>query len=238
MYTNGEKGSADSAAKRSDMVGVERAWPVLFWVMGVLGFVLPKRRPSGHYGMSWVRLIPMMIITSALSWYVLTNKIQFTNNSYDLFVDLLVYSACYAVIATTFALAILKRRETCLLFEGLDGKLDPSRGWLSLAWTLLFLLDAGLFLIANFNFVNGYKLLPYSWIIMTVLYPILPLLLDFHVAASISALNQVYARMLNQILRQGDSSSWPRCSVEELQSLSTPAPFSFSATTYVSNLFP
>lgn len=217
MHVREKKNSAAPAAKQSDMVGVERAWPVLFWVAGVLGFVLPKRQPSGHYRTSWVRLFPMVTITPLMCWFIFTYQVLFTNNSYDQVVDLLTYSACASLVAFTFALAIYKRRETCILFEGLSGKLKPAGKWVSLACSLLLLLDVGLFLLNNYSVVDRIINLPIlGWFTMTMIYPVLPLLVDLHVAHSVRALNQVYAGTLSRILPGGSFSSWTRGPVEGL----------------------
>lgn len=224
MHTREKKNSVASAAKRSDMVGVERAWPVLFWVIGVLGFVLPKRHPSGRYRTSWLGIFPMVTLTPLMCWYVLTYQTQFTDNSYDQLVDLLPYSTCTFLIAFTFALAIHKRRETCILLEGLDGRLKPARAWLSLACSLLLLLDIGLLLLHNYSVVGGVNLPILSWFTMTLIYPVLPVLVDLHIANSIRALNQVYIGTLSRILHGGSSSSWAPGSFDELITLSRTVP--------------
>lgn len=236
MCVHGKENSGAPAAKGSEMVGMQKACPVLFWVMSILGFVLPKRRPSGHYRTSWVRLFPMMTITPLTFWYVFNYQTQFTDNSYDQVADLLAYSTCTFTIAFTFALAIHKRRETCILLEGLDGKLKPPRTWLSLAGVLLFLLDFGLLLLFNYFFVASGNFSILKWFTMTLIYPALPLLVDFYIASSICALNQVYDGIMDKILRRSKFSAWTLGSVEEFYAFSSPVSSGFFDKFQVSDL--
>jgi len=124
----------------SARVGVEGAWPVLLRLMGGLGFVLPRRRSSGHYEIAYVRLIPMVGITAAIGWHFLRFEKKFTNVAYDVFMDIVLYTANVANIFYAFAVALHRRRETCRFFESLDGTLKPARTWVSCAAFLFFSL--------------------------------------------------------------------------------------------------
>lgn len=236
MYTNQMKYNSAPAVKRVDMVGMEGAWPELFWVMGNLGFVLPKRHPSGLYRPSWVRLIPIVTITPLMCWYILRNRNRFTDISYDKFVNLISGFTCTFTVAFTSAMAIYKRRETCILFEALDGKLKPPGTWLSLARALLFILNFGLLLLSNYIAVITRGLAILDWFITTLIHPVLPLLVDLYIACSIGALNQVYDGMLDKILRRSEFSLWTLGSVEEFRSLSSPVSSGFFDKFQVSDL--
>lgn len=201
-----EEPAADAPGKgRRAAVGVEGAWPVLFRTMGVLGFVLPQRHRSGLYRIAWIRVIPMLIVVAVMLWYLCTYRVTYTNNSYDVYVDLFPAVTCMIVLVCNFALAIRKRRETCGLLKGLDGALKPSPVWMSIAFSALFVMDIAMFNFVNYVFYAGTYSSLVECVISTLIYPAFPLLLDLHVMHLIRALNQVYAATLSRVPDQGNS---------------------------------
>lgn len=184
--------AASMEAKESGKVGVEESCPVLLFVTGVLGFVLPRRHPTGRYEISWIRLVPMAAIVSLLCWNIFTYPITFTGIAYDKFVDLFPYSACTVLIVYSFAMAIYKRRRTTSLFKALEGKLKPTKLYLSIISSCVFLLNAALFFTINYLITDWDNVSLVYLLAMTLVHPVLPLLLDLYVAHMIHGLNQVY----------------------------------------------
>ncbi|XP_042885023.1 uncharacterized protein LOC122261429 [Penaeus japonicus] len=198
--------------------------------MAFLGFVLPQRRPSGNYETSWVRLIPMMTIAAILVWHLYTYRITFINGAYDVYVDLFLSVTCIIVIAVAFVLAVCKRRETCNLFKALDGKLESSRVWVSVALSSLFIMDLSLFVTVNYVCFAGTFSSLVECLILALVYPIIPLLLDLHVIHLMRALNQVYSGTLSRVLSQGRCcvrTSYSHSGVEDCSSSGCPSGSSF-----------
>ncbi|ROT72847.1 hypothetical protein C7M84_008747 [Penaeus vannamei] len=195
-----ERGSA--AGEEEPLVGVERAWPVLLRLMGVLGFVLPRRRSSGHYEIAYVRLIPMVGITAVIGWHSLTFPKKFTDVAYDVFMDILSYITGFAHVVYAFAVALHRRRETCRFFESLDGTLKPARTWVSCAAFLFFSLFVAFFLGLNYNIADWTNISSLHWICFTLIMSLLPAFLDLYLMILINAVARRY-RGLVRLLPSG-----------------------------------
>lgn len=195
-----ERGSA--AGEEEPLVGVEGAWPVLFRLMGVLGFVLPRRRSSGHYEIAYVRLIPMVGITAAIGWHFLRFEKKFTNVAYDVFMDIVLYTANVANIFYAFAVALYRRQETCRFFGSLDGTLKPARTWVSCAVFLFFSLFVAFFLGLNYIMLDWADVSLFHWICLTLIISSLPSFLDLYLATLISAVVQMYRRLVDGLSRR------------------------------------
>lgn len=203
-----EKMRRFSDAEEPALVGVEGSWPVLFRASGVLGFVLPRRRPSGHYEPSWPRLLPMATIVAAMGWYIFTFPYSFTDVAYDAFADVACYSLNAIYIAHAFGVAVYRRRETCQLLQGLEGTQDPAKAWVSVAGTLVVLLHTALYFGINFLIGSWNSDNILHWVCMTLICPVLPSLLVLYLASLIHAITQVYkrtAKELGQVCAEGRS---------------------------------
>lgn len=186
-----------------DLVGVDRAWPVLFKVMGVLGFVLPKRHPRGHYEPSWVRLVPVVLITCSMCWFLLTYPVKFTEVAYDGTLALLTYIICNGSVIYTFAVGIYKRHELCSLFAGLEGTLKPCRTYVTVISTFLFALYCVAWLFMNYWIVNWETVSLLYCLSMTFNSPLVLALMDLYVFYLIGALCQAYAKATKRVIDQG-----------------------------------
>lgn len=179
--------------------GVEGSFPALLLATGALGFVLPRRRPSGRYEASWLRLVPMAATVALFSWIIITFPIGFTEVAYDKVVDLIPHSTNTVLILYSFAMAIYRRRETANLFKALDGKLKPSNVYFSVLSSFLFLLHGLLFFAINCLMTDWEKKTLIYVVSLTFMHPTLPLLLDLYVAHLIRGLNQVYQGALEGV---------------------------------------
>lgn len=173
--------------------------------------------------MVWLRLIPMAAMTFFVCWYLLTFPIKFTDVAYDTNVDLFSYGTCAMSIVYTFVLAIFKRHETSNLLKGLEGRLKPVKVWESIISNLIFLLYVGSTLFINYTTSNWQSISLVYWISMALINPIIPLVLDLYVIHLISALSQVYAGAVDQVLSR-------RCSDANSQFLPDPQESLFSET--------
>ncbi|ROT72848.1 hypothetical protein C7M84_008748 [Penaeus vannamei] len=189
-------------SEKKPLVGVEGAWPVLLRLMGGLGFVLPRRRSSGHYEIAYVRLIPMVGITAAISWHFLRFEKKFTNVAYDVFMDIVLYTANVANIFYAFAVALYRRQDTCRFFGSLDGTLKPARTWVSCAAFLFFSLFVAFFLGLNYIMLDWADVSLFHWICLTLIISSLPSFLDLYLATLISAVVQMYRRLADGLSRR------------------------------------
>lgn len=181
------------------LVGVEGAWPMLFRLMGVLGFFLAKRSPSGHYKTSWPRLLPMAAITSSLSWFFCTRCGFNGVVDYDSIVGVVLSNINLVLVVYAFAVAVYRRRETCCLFQALDGTLRPPKKWVSVAFALLFLLYTA-FSLFSYSFVIDMATRSIGYLVsMTFFVTIIPMLLDLYVMALIDALHKAYKARVERI---------------------------------------
>lgn len=199
----GEEKSGGAPAEEKPLVGVEGAWPVLVRLMGVLGFVLPKRRSAGHYETSYARLIPMVVIAVALFWHLLVFPRNFTNVAYDQLMDSLAYATNFVYIIYAFVAALFRRRETCKLFGSLDGKLKPARTWVSFVVFLFFSLYVAFFLAMDFYIMDWTDVSFLHCICLTMTIPLLPSFLDLYLAVLIHAVAQVHREWAEQVSRSG-----------------------------------
>lgn len=190
---------AGGETERKPLVGVEGVWPVLVRLMGVLGFVLPKRHSSGHYEVSYVRLIPMVSITASLCWHLLTFPKKFTSVAYDVVMDILLYTTNAAYIFCAFAVALYRRRETCTFFESLDRILKPVRTWVSFVVFLFLSLYISFFLGLNYIMVNWDNLSLFHWICLSFTISLLPSFLDLYLATLIHAVVRMYRNLAKQV---------------------------------------
>lgn len=186
-----------------ELVGVDRAWPVFFKAMGALGFVLPRRHPKGHYETSWLRLVPAVLITSSMCWFLLTYPLEFTEVAYDGTVDLLCYIFCIGLVVYTFAVGIYRRRELCSLFTGLEGTLQPCKTYVTVLSALLFALYCVAWLFMNYLIVDWESVSLLYWLSMTFNSPLVLVLLDLYVIYLIGALCQAHAKVTRSVLGQG-----------------------------------
>lgn len=196
-----EKMRRFSDAEEPALVGVEGSWPVLFRASGVLGFVLPRRRPSGHYEPFWPRLLPMAAIVSAMGWHLFTFPFSFTDVAYDAFADITSYSLNVVYITHAFGVAVYRRRETRQLLRGLEGTQEPAKAWVSVAGSLVFILHTALYFAINYLIVSWDSLYTFHWVCMTLIFPVLPLLFALYLASLIHALAQVYRRTAKELGR-------------------------------------
>lgn len=186
------------AKEKANKVGVEGSCPALLFAVGVLGFVLARRRPSGRYETSWIGLVPMAAAVALLCWNIFTSPMTFTDIAYDKFVNVIPYSACTILIVYSFAMAIYKRRGTINLFKALDGRLKPSNVYSSIIFSSIFLLNTAAFFVINYLITDWHTDSLVYLVALTLVHPVLPLLLDLFVAHMISGLNQVYKRTAEQ----------------------------------------
>lgn len=196
-----KKSGRVSDVEEPPLVGIEGSWPVLFRASGVLGFVLPRRRPSGHYEPFWPRLLPMAAIVSAMGWHLFTFPFSFTDVAYDAFADITSYSLNVVYITHAFGVAVYRRRETRQLLRGLEGTQEPAKAWVSVAGSLVFILHTALYFAINYLIVSWDSLYTFHWVCMTLIFPVLPLLFALYLASLIHALAQVYRRTAKELGR-------------------------------------
>ncbi|ROT72853.1 hypothetical protein C7M84_008753 [Penaeus vannamei] len=181
----------------SAKVGVEGAWPVLFRVMGILGFIVAKRRPSGHYETCWPRLIPMVAIMTSVSCYLFIFPHSLNTRNYDSFIHVSVAATSIGLAFNAFAVAVLKRRATCSLFQALDGTQRPPKAWVSILSSVLF---AAYVVFCGFkNYLTMHLFtdsIPY--LITTLPSPIVFSLLDFYLIALIDAIHKAHKGKVEQ----------------------------------------
>lgn len=195
------KKTSVSPDRKNPMVGVEGAWPVLFKAMGVLGLVLAKRCPFGYYKVCWLRLIPMVAIVASMGWYLYSYPSVLELSKYDLFLDYLVFSFNVILIAYAFVLALYRRRETCVLLEGLQGTQEPPRAWVSFASCLLAVLYVLFYLGKNYTLLEPDLEAVAHCVMMTFIAPLMPSFLDLCLMAVIDALHKAYKVKVHQMER-------------------------------------
>lgn len=205
----------EKAKTSGDFVGIDGAWPIFFRVMSALGFVLAKRHSWGHYETSWVRLIPIILITASMCWFLFTYPIKFTDVAYDGTVDFLCYLICNGSVVYTFAVGIYRRREICSLFAGLEGALKPCKICMTVISTLLFALYCGVWLYMNYWIIDWEDVSLAYWISMTFNSPLVLALVDLYIYYLIDALCQAYTKATQGVISQGAQLFQPRRSHSE-----------------------
>lgn len=186
----------------SARVGVEGAWPVLFRVMGILGFIVAKRRPSGHYETCWPRLIPMVAIMTSVSCYLFAFPHSFNNRNYDSFIRSFLAGVNIGLAFNAFAVAVLKRRATCSLFQALDGTQRPPKAWVSIVSSVLFVAYVAFYGCKNYLILHLYTDSILYLVSFTLLFPTVSSLLDMYLIALIDAVHKAHNGKVEQMDRR------------------------------------